>query len=337
VILAAGLSPAWQQIVVLDSLAVGEVNRAREVHWCASGKVLNVGLALKGLSASPPLRKGGAGGVPLEKNCKLQSEKCKLQIDGASATRTLAAVGGVTGEAIRREFADLGVPARWIETQAPTRMCTTILDRQTGTTTELVENAGPISQDELARFGAAYIEETRPAEVVVLAGSFPAGVPATLYRDLLRETNGRVVLDAQREPLLKALEQKPFVVKPNRQELANTLGRRVESDADLHAAMRELCRRGAHWVVVTHGKERVWVASERELYSANPPAVEVVNPIGSGDCLAAGIAVGLARGDDVVDAVRYGMAAAAENARQLLPARLDPARVEALRESIGLT
>ncbi len=79
-ILAAGLSPAWQQIVVLDALSVGEVNRAREVHWCASGKVLNVGLALHCLCASPPLSKGGQGGSPGEKiaNCKLKNENCKL-------------------------------------------------------------------------------------------------------------------------------------------------------------------------------------------------------------------------------------------------------------------
>jgi 1-phosphofructokinase family hexose kinase len=328
VILTAGLSPAWQQIVVLDSLAVGEVNRAREVHWCASGKVLNVGLALQCLTPSPPLHEGWLGGDPLEKNCK-------LQIDEGGSTRTLAVSGGATGEAIRREFAESGVPARWIETQAPTRVCTTILDRQTGTTTELVENAGPILQDELARFAAAYVDEARAADVLVLTGSFPTGVPATYYHDLLEITSGRVVLDAQGEPLLQALECRPLVVKPNRQELANTLGQRLESDADLHAAMRELCRRGAHWVVVTQGKERVWIASERDLFSATPPAIEVVNPIGSGDCLAAGIAVGLARGDDVVDAVRYGMAAAAENAGQLLPARLDPTRVEALMGTIS--
>lgn len=172
-------------------------------------------------------------------------------------------------------------------------------------------------------------DESREAEVVVLTGSFPAGVPGTLYRDLLEDTRGRVVLDAQGEPLLAALERRPFLVKPNRQEMANTLGRRVDTDADLHAAMRELCRRGAQWVVVTQGKERVWVASERELLSLTPPAVTVVNPIGSGDCLAAGIAVGLARGDVVPEAVRFGLAAGADNASQLLPARLDPARVQA--------
>ena len=58
-ILAAGLSPAWHKIVVLDRLSFGQVNRAREVHWCASGKVLNAGLALHRLLKSPPLSKGG--------------------------------------------------------------------------------------------------------------------------------------------------------------------------------------------------------------------------------------------------------------------------------------
>jgi tagatose 6-phosphate kinase len=357
VILVAGLSPAWQQIVVLDSLALGEVNRAREVHWCASGKVVNVGLALSclqvslpfrsggsglpppitddGSPASRPLRKGGSGGVPGEGDCKLQNEKCKSQIDGGGSTRTLTMVGGMTGSAIRRELAGLGVSARWIETQAPTRVCTTILDCKSGSTTELVENAGPISQDELTWFTAAYVEEARAADVAVLTGSFPTGVHATFFRDLLENTSGRVVLDAQGEPLLEALEQRPFVVKPNRQELANTLGRRLDSDADLHAAMRELCQRGAHWVVVTQGKDRVWLASESEILSVTPPTIEAVNPIGSGDCLAAGIAVGLARGDDVPEAVRNGVAAAADNARQLLPARLDRARVQALKDAIS--
>ena len=44
-ILAAGLSPAWQHILVFDNLHVGEVNRASEVYWCPAGKVTNVAIA----------------------------------------------------------------------------------------------------------------------------------------------------------------------------------------------------------------------------------------------------------------------------------------------------
>lgn len=320
-ILAAGLSPAWQQIVVLDRLTVGEVNRAREVHWCASGKVLNVAHALKCLCASSPLRKGGPGGVATE----LEIRNAESEID----VQTLTVVGGESGAAIRREFDELRVPSRWIEMQAATRVCTSILDRASGQTTELVENAPPITAAELLQFQHAYLEEVRQADLVVLAGSFPAGAPATFYRDLLAATPCRAIVDAQREPLLAALEQRPFVVKPNREELGNTLGRKLESDAQLQDAMREVCRRGATWVVVSAGKERVWIGSGESFLCVEPPAVDVINPIGCGDCLAAGIAVGLARGADLPDAVLYGVAAAAENATQLLPARLDPERVAA--------
>jgi 1-phosphofructokinase family hexose kinase len=328
VILAAGLSPAWQQIVVIDALALGEVNRAREVHWCASGKVLNVGRALHCLA--------GRGVGAARQDCKLKIENCKSQNDQTIGARTLAMVGGLTGEAIRREFAEFDIAARWIETKSPTRVCTTLLVAETGATTELVENAQPVTASELALFQTTYHEEASTAEVVVLTGSLPAGTPAKLYRDLITATPGRVVLDVQGEPLLAALEARPFVVKPNRDELGNTLGRPLETDDELHAAMRELCQRGATWVVVSQGKERVWIASEREILSAKPPPVAVINPIGCGDCLAAGIAACLASGADVPDAVLTGMAAAADNAGQLLPARLDVQRVEAFRGRIIL-
>ena len=120
-ILAAGLNPAWQQIMVLDQLQEGEVNRARTVHWGASGKVLNVGVALHHLGA---------------------------------ASRTLSIVGGYSGQAIRAALADLSV--RWVESAAPTRICTTLLDQSKQQTTELVENAAPVQPIEVEAFLAAF-------------------------------------------------------------------------------------------------------------------------------------------------------------------------------------
>ena len=89
--------------------------------------------------------------------------------------------------------------------------------------------------------------------------------------------------------------------------------------------MRELNRRGAQWVVVTQGAKAVWVSSSERVYRLTPPRIaEVVNPIGCGDCLAAGIAWATRRGDSIVDAVRLGIGrSAVDNLRQLLPCRLD--------------
>ena len=90
----------------------------------------------------------------------------------------------------------------------------------------------------------------------------------------------------------------------------------------------ELNRLGAQWVVVTQGPQAVWVSSSEHVYRLAPPRIaEVVNPIGCGDCLAAGIAWATRRGDWMVDAVRFGMGAPADNLRQLLPCRLERERV----------
>src|SRR5262245_51767945 len=189
-ILAAGLSPAWQQVLRFDSFTPGTVNRAAEVHWCASGKVLNAARALYHL--------GGP-------------------------CRALTVIGGPAGDALRNDFAQLGVPARWVEVAAPTRVCTTIVDTARHTSTELVENAHGLTATELDAFLTAYSQEVSGARVVVLIGSLPPWTPARLFRDLLERTTAPVVLDARGEELLQALPARPFLVKPNREELAGTV------------------------------------------------------------------------------------------------------------------
>ncbi|HEV3007167.1 MAG TPA: PfkB family carbohydrate kinase, partial [Pirellulales bacterium] len=161
----------------------------------------------------------------------------------------------------------------------------------------------------------------------VLSGSLPAGVPAAFYRDLLRQMRGRVVLDARGPELLAALEHRPFLVKPNREELARTLGRSLDGDDALVAALREVNQLGAEWVVVSEGKQGLWASSRQGVWRfAALTVAKVVNPIGCGDCLAAGIAWALAQGRESLECIRIGTAAAAQNAAQLLPGRLSGAQ-----------
>jgi 1-phosphofructokinase family hexose kinase len=299
-ILAAGLSPAWQQILVFDKFHTGRVNRASEVHWCGSGKVLNVAIALAQLSRGSDV-------------------EC----------RALSVIGKRARDAIEPELMELGVSCRWILTAAETRICTTIVERASGRTTELVENARPLDPMEVEQFHKAFIEEATFADVVVLTGSLPSGAPDSFYRELLRNTSAKVVLDARGPELLKALEYQPLVVKPNREELAATVGRDLANRADLHAAMQELNARGAQWTVVTHGPHAIWASHQGDLYEFEPPKVDrVVNPIGSGDCLAGGIAWATAAGMEMRDAIGIGLAAAAQNAASLLPARVDRTHVD---------
>ncbi len=300
-ILAAGLTPAWQQIMRFGRLRSGEVNRAAEVHWCASGKGLNVGIALAALE------------VP---------------------AHTLSPVGGFSGAGIEAEFAERNLPATWIRTRTPTRVCTTLLDASDNAT-ELVENAAALADSEYDDFRMHYARLAQAAEFVVLTGSLPKGTPPDFYRDCLTQTRCPTLLDARGPELLAALAGKPRVVKPNREELALTIGRPLVDRASVLPAMRELIERGAQSVLVTQGKSAVWVMEGTHAWELTPPEVApIVNPIGCGDCMAAAVAWGLSRGDSLLDAVRLGMAAAAENLPQLLPARLSRRRVESMRDRV---
>ena len=100
--------------------------------------------------------------------------------------------------------------------------------------------------------------------------------------------------------------------------------------------MQEINQRGATWVVISQGKDALWATSEQQVYRFTPAKAKVVNPIGCGDSLAAGIACGIHEGRSVPDAIRWGMASAADNLTQLLPARLSKTRVQTFFEQIEM-
>lgn len=303
-VLAVGLSPAWQSIMRFSALRPGEVNRASATCRCASGKVLNVAVALAHLGVS---------------------------------TRALTVLGGPPAAPTRAEMAAMGIDLRAVPTRGETRVCTTLLDDASDETTELVENAGPIEPEELAAFVEAYRSVVDAAAAAVLSGSLPAGTPVTLYRDLLAITACPAILDARGPELLEALPGRPWLVKPNREELAKTVGRTLDDEAAVLAATESLRERGAEWALVTDGARPALAVGPEGRFRVVPPRLDrVVNPIGCGDCLAAGIAAGIADGRGPLDALRLGFASAADNCRTLLAGRLDRAEVTRLEAGVAI-
>ncbi|MGC3967070.1 MAG: hypothetical protein QM775_06765 [Pirellulales bacterium] len=77
------------------------------------------------------------------------------------------------------------------------------------------------------------------SSVSVFTGSLAAGVAPSFYRELAELTPGKIVADVRGEELLQLLDgpKKPTLVKPNREELAKTVGRYLNSDNELFAAM----------------------------------------------------------------------------------------------------
>jgi tagatose 6-phosphate kinase len=199
-----------------------------------------------------------------------------------------------------------------------------------------------VAVQELARYTKTFAARAVKADVIVLSGSLPTETPRSFYRDLLTAAAGspsltsdsesaRLVFDFRGPELLECLSFRPFLVKPNREELASTVGRSLDDDAAVLAAMRELNGAGAKWVLVTNGGEPAWLTSRDETWQVGPPAgAPLVNPIGCGDSVAAGIAVGLSEQKSVQECVSLGFGAAAANLERMECARFESARAREL-------
>lgn len=307
-ILCVGGTPAMQRTLLFDRLDVGEVNRAREVRVTASGKVTNAARAVATL-----------GGRAL----------------------LLTFLGGDSGRFVARELEAAGVPHEPVWVDAPTRVCATLVERG-GRVTELVEEGGSVSGKKAADLQRLALEKLRGAEALCLIGSLPPGVPENLYAVLAkaaREAGVPVLVDAQKDLLRAALEERPFLVKPNLEETANTLDLRLSDsgEADARTAASALREAGAEWALVSTGKAGSVLAGPDGEWRVEPPRVEAINPIGSGDVMAAGLLRALTMGASVPDAALYGTACAAANVLTPTSGEIHPDDIEELLPRVRLT
>lgn len=303
-ILCLGTTPAVQRVMIFRRLALDAVNRAGTTLDGAAGKAVNVAKVLQTLGEHPV---------------------------------TTGFLGGERGGFLRAVIAEKGIESDFVEVKAPTRQCTTVIDEATGRHTELVEEGRPIRPGDFKKFMAIARRRIPGSRAVAMSGTIAPGCPATLYFDCTRlagKAGALSVVDAQGVALTEALKAKPGLVKPNRAELAATVGREPKSEADLEQAMRELHERGAQRVIVTAGAKPALAFDGKHFWRVISPQIKVVNPIGSGDAFNAGVIWRLLRGDDLGEACRWGAAAGAANALTPMPGDLNRADVKQLVKEV---
>lgn len=283
-ILCLGTTPTVQRTMTFDRLTLNAVNRAATMRESASGKSLNVARTLHTLG---------------------------------QAVLAVGFLGGDSGQLIRTDLDRAGIPHDFIAVAPKTRTCTTVIDIAAGTVTELVEETAPVDPRDYVPLLKIVEANLCRTDVLVLSGSLPPQAPLDFYARctrLARLSNIPVVLDARGEPLLQALAEKPTVVKPNRQELQETVSFPIDDESSMQAAIRELIHQGPRWAVITDGPRDAIASDGKQFWRITPPTIVAVNPIGSGDALGAGLAMALLEGHDLPTACRLGAACGAANA-----------------------
>ena len=216
-------------------------------------------------------------------------------------------------------------------------------DRRQGERTTVAETPpDPLGRHELDDLYGAALLGGLESEVAVLAGPGPwetPVLPADIYRRLttdLRANGKAVIADLSGDSLACALEGGLTVLKVSHEELIDD-GRVDEAgEEELVEAMSALHREGAEHVLITRAEEPALALVDGRIVTIRPPVLQVVDHRGAGDSMTAGLAAGLAKGLDMVDALRLGAAAAVLNVTRRGLATGDRREIERLANHIEL-
>ncbi|MCW3814334.1 1-phosphofructokinase family hexose kinase [Micromonospora sp. DR5-3] len=300
-ILTVTLNAALDVTYRVSALVLGGTHRVAEVAERAGGKGVNVARVLRTLDA-PVVATGLAGGA------------CGTRI------RSL-----LTAEGVRESFVPIAAESR-----------RTLVVAEPDAATGLWEPGPMVTPDEWAAFLGRFADLVGGAEVVVLSGSLPPGVPLDAYGTLIgaaRDANARTVLDSSGEPLRHGLNACPDLIKPNAEELAGLVGHALGGPAAAADAVRALEARA---VVASFGPEGLLARTEQGSWHAFLPYPVAGNPTGAGDACVAALAHGMLHRQPWPEQLAEAVALSAAAVRAPVAGSVDLSDYRRLRRAVTL-
>ncbi len=279
-------NPSLDYIVGVDSFQTGRVNRTCEEAIFPGGKGINVSIVLKNL---------GMESVPM------------------------GFIAGFTGEEIRRLLLEYDIDGGFVHVKegisrinVKLRSLAETENKEKKVTEETeINGQGPvISEQELETF-YQQLDQLKKGDVLVLAGSIPAVLPSTLYRDIMARLEKKEVLiavDATKDLLVNVLQYHPFLIKPNNYELGEIFGVDIRDKDEVITYAGKLQEMGARNVLVSMaGDGAVLAAEDGSFYKTEAPKGKVRNSVGAGDSMVAGFIYGYLTEKSYEKAFYYGV------------------------------
>lgn len=290
------LNPSIDYIVRLDSFMSGITNRTTSEEYYYGGKGINVSCVL-----------------------------AELDVDSTA----YGFIAGFTGKAIENGIRNDRIITDFIKLRHGISRINIKIKADEETE---INGQGPhITEEELERL-MHKIDRVADGDTLVLAGSIPNTMPDDTYEQMLERIQGkdiRIVVDATRQLLVKSLKYKPFLIKPNRQELSEIFGVTVKTEEDIEKYAKELQKMGAKNVLVSLGGDGAMLIDEYGCkHKAGVLKEKVINTVGSGDSMVAGFIAGYEKEGDYGYALKLGSVCG--NATAFLPGLATKEKIEEL-------
>ena len=269
-------NPAIDYVVGIDRIETGCVNRLSSEQIYFGGKGINISIVLGEL--------------------------------GIEST-ALGFVAGFTGEAIENGLKEAGIITDFVRLEKGNSRINVKI--KSDAETEL-NASGPEISDTALSVLFEKLKSLRNGDTIVLAGSVPKSLPEDIYEQILHQLSDRdirAVVDASKELLIKSLRYKPFLIKPNLQELGEIFGEISGSDDEIIACAEKLREMGAQNVLVSMaGDGAILLDSGNNIHKSGVCSGTVRNSVGAGDSMIAGFLAGISAGDFTY-ALKLGTAA----------------------------
>ncbi len=276
-ILTVCMSPCTDVTIELDSLNIGRTNTVKSKSLSFGGKALNVAIGVSRLGAEAYVT-----GLMYNEN------------------------GYMFENALDKE----GVPFTFVWNKGRARENYKFIDSRS-MLTEVNDVGEPVAKEKTEEVLGLVRMLSARSGVTVLSGGLPKGVEEGYYGRLaaaVDEKSMRIV-DASGLRVFSALNEGVDLVKPNLEELENTLGKNIESKEDMLAGCYELLDRGAKRVLLSLGKQGAVITDGTQNYYCKSINVAMNSTVGAGDGMVAAAAIKLEQGAPLAEILRAGVAA----------------------------
>ncbi|MET3574401.1 1-phosphofructokinase [Bhargavaea ullalensis] len=274
------LTPSLDYTVYLPEFTAGKLNRSEEVYYYPGGKGINVSRVLK-----------------------------RLGTDNVA----MAVAGGFTGDYIGQFLRGEGIRTDFIPTADTTRINVKIKSAEE---TEL-NGPGPELAEEARQQLLGRVRRMKSGDWLVLAGRIPGSDGAAFAVELAgacQSRGVRLVVDSSGPALKELANMRPYLMKPNGEELGELSGKEIETREDALEQARGLVEKGVQNVIVSLGGDGALFVSQEVEASAEAPRGKVVNTVGAGDSLVSGFIAATGAGATPLEAFRRGVAAGSATA-----------------------